>query len=204
MRNFIFICYFIFLIPIISYSQLKITTTFIERTETDKRITNILDFSISSFINDDLLIGLTNEEAIADHISYGYNPVKDSLNVSNFQLFLKYYLQENTFFSIKIPTKSDIAGMSTFDRIRVGGGYIFHSENNLDFDVSYDLLLQPNANGWRKGKITIGVSKIIDINMLKASVNSRLFHKFTQWLNTPPENGYRESMYYSKLNSTSE
>ena len=32
--------------------------------------------------------------------------------------------------------------MSTIDRARVGGGYIFHSENNLDFDVSYDLLLR--------------------------------------------------------------
>ena len=90
--------------------------------------------------------------------------------------------------------------MSNFDRVRVGGGYIFHSENNLDFDVSYDLLLQPNPNGWRKGKITIGVSKIIDINMPKPSVNSRLFYKFTKWLNTPLENGYRESMYYSKSN----
>ena len=200
MKKIIFVFSFVYFFSLNSNSQVLIKADILEVTDTDKNLTEKFDLFIGTFINKNLVVGLTNEEAIADHVLYGYNPVKDSLNVSNFQLFLKYYLQENTFFSIKIPTKNDIPGMSNFDRVRVGGGYIFHSENNLDFDVSYDLLLQPNPNGWRKGKITIGVSKIIDINMPKPSVNSRLFYKFTKWLNTPLENGYRESMYYSKSN----
>ena len=193
-----FIIFFIF--SLTSNSQVLFKADILEITDTDKKLTEKFDLFIGTFINKNLIFGLTNEEAIADHVLDGYNPVKDSLNVSNFQLFLKYSLQKNTFFLIKIPTKDDIAGMSISDRIRVGGGYIFHSENNLDFDLSYDFLLKPNQNGWRKGKITIGVSKILDVNIPKTSVNSRIFQKFTKWLNTPLENGYRESMCYSKSN----
>ena len=195
---FLFILFYLFSFN--SNSQVLFKADVLEITDTDKKLTEKLDLFFGTYINKNLVFGFTNEKAIADHVLYGYNPVKDSLNVSNFQLFLKYTLQKNTFFLIKIPTKEDIAGMSIFDRIRVGGGYIFHSENDLDFDLSYDLLLKPNQNGWRKGKITIGVSKILDANIPKTSVSFRLFQKFTKWLNTPLENGYRQSMYYSKSN----
>ena len=200
MRKIILVLGLVYLFSFNTSSQVLLKADILEITDTDKKLTEKIDLFIGTFINKKLVVGITNEGAIADHVVYGYNPVKDSLNVSNFQLFLKYFSQENTFFSIKIPTKNDIPDMSVYDRIRVGGGYILHSENNLDFDVSYDLLLQPNLNGWRKGKITIGVSKILDLNIPQNSVKSRLFRKFTKWLNTPLENGYRESMFYSRSN----
>ena len=58
-----------------------------ERTETKKKMSDILDLSISTFISNDLLIGLTNEDAVADHIQEGFNPIQDSFIVSDFQLF---------------------------------------------------------------------------------------------------------------------
>ena len=87
MRKLLFIFYLIYFIPIFTYSQVIITANFIERTDTKKKITDILDLSISSFINNDLLIGLTNEDAVADYIQDGFNPIQDSFIVSDFQLF---------------------------------------------------------------------------------------------------------------------
>ena len=155
MRKLLFIFYLIYFIPIFTYSQVIITVNFIERTDTKKKITDILDLSISSFINNDLLIGLTNEDAVADYIQDGFNPIQDSFIVSDFQLFFKYYHDKGSFFILKIPTSSDAIGISVFDRIRVGGGYVFYSEDNFDFDISYDLLLRSNINGWKKGRLTI-------------------------------------------------
>ena len=54
----------------------------------EQKFTDILDLSISSFINNDLLIGLTNEDAV-DYIQDGFNPIQDSFIVSDFQLFFK-------------------------------------------------------------------------------------------------------------------
>ena len=132
MRNFLLIYTFICFTPIFAYSQLIITTNFIEITETEKKINNVLDLSISSFIDNNLLIGLTNEKAVADYIQEGFNPIQDSLLVSDFQLFFKYYFNNNSFLFLKLPTSSDAQGISVFDRIRLGGGYVFHSANNFD------------------------------------------------------------------------
>lgn len=200
MRKLIFIFYFIYFIPIFTYSQVIITTNFIERTETKKKISDILDLSISTFISNDLLIGLTNEDAVADYIQEGFNPIQDSFIVSDFQLFFKYYLDKGSFFILKIPTSSETIGISVFDRIRLGGGYVFYSENNFDFDISYDLLLRSNINGWKKGRLTIGVSAFTDVKFPKISFHSNLFHRFVNWINSPLQNGYRESMYLTKSN----
>lgn len=200
MRKLIFIFYFIYFIPIFTYSQVIITTNFIERTETKKKISDILDLSISTFISNDLLIGLTNEDAVADYIQEGFNPIQDSFIVSDFQLFFKYYLDKGSFFILKIPTSSETIGISVFDRIRLGAGYVFYSENNFDFDISYDLLLRSNINGWKKGRLTIGVSAFTDVNFPKISFHSNLFHRFVNWINSPLQNGYRESMYLTKSN----
>ena len=200
MRKLIFVFYFIFFIPVINYSQLNIKTTFIERTETKKKIKDIFDLYISSFVNDNLLIGLTNEDAVADFINEGFNPIQDSFLVSDYQIFLKYYVDKGSFFIVKIPTSSKVSQMSNFDRIRVGGGYVFYSKNNFDFDISYDFLLHSNKNGWNKGKLTIGVSTVTDIKFLKTSFHNNLFQRFVNWINTPLQKGYRESMYLSKSN----
>ena len=200
MRKLLFIFYLIYFIPIFTYSQVIITANFIERTDTKKKITDILDLSISSFINNDLLIGLTNEDAVADYIQDGFNPIQDSFIVSDFQLFFKYYHDKGSFFILKIPTSSNDIGISVFDRIRVGGGYVFYSENNFDFDISYDFLLRSNINGWKKGRLTIGVSTVTGVKFPIVSFHSNLFHRFVNWINTPLQNGYRESMYLTKSN----
>ena len=201
MRKLILILYFIYFIPIFTYSQLIISANFIERTETKKEITEILDLSISKFINKNLLIGITNEDAVADYIQEGYNPIQDSFTVSDFQLFIKCYNDyKRSFFILKIPTVSDVVGISIFDRIRLGGGYVFYSKNNFDFDISYDLLLRSNINGWRKGRLSLGVSTFTDVKFPKISFHSNLFLRFVNWINTPLQNGYREAMYLTKSN----
>ena len=172
-----------------------ITANIIERTDAKKRIMDILDISIGTFINNDLIFGFTNEKAFADYIREGYNPIHDSLIVSNFQLFFKYYYHKESFFMLKIPTASDAVGISILDRARVGGGYIFYSKNNFDFEISYDFLLSPNINGWKKGKLIIGVSTDTGFKLPMISFDSNLFHKFVNWINTPLNNGYKESMF---------
>ena len=197
MKNLLF---FFCLIPFVSFSQIIISANVIERTDTKKKITNILDFSIGSFINNDLIVGITNEDAVADYIEHGFNPIQDSFIVSNLQLFIKYYDDKGYFFLMKIPTSSNVKGISIYDRIRVGGGYNFYSDHNLDLHVSYDVLLNPNLNGWNKGKLSLGISKDISnldknkkvIKLPTTSFDSKILNRFINWINTPLPNGYRE------------
>ena len=197
MKNLLFLfCW----IPFVSFSQIIISANVIERTDTKKKITNILDLSIGSFINNDLIVGITNEDAVADYIEHGFNPIQDSFIVSNLQLFIKYYNDNGSFFLMKIPTSSNVNGISIYDRIRVGGGYIFYSDYNLDFHVSYDVLLSPNLNGWDKGELSLGISKNISnlyenkkgVKLPIISFDSSLLNRFISWINTPLSNGYRE------------
>ena len=191
------------LIPFISLSQIMISSNILERTDTKKKITNILDLSIGSFINNDLIVGITNEDAVADYIEHGFNPIQDSFIVSNLQLFIKYYDDKGYFFLMKIPMSSNVKGISIYDRIRVGGGYNFYSDHNLDFHVSYDVLLNPNLNGWDKGKLSLGISKDISnldknkkvIKLPTTSFDSKILNRFINWINTPLSNGYREFVF---------
>ena len=192
MKKLIFI---FFIIPFFTYSQLVISTKLIDIKDAKREINKVLDFSIGSFINNKTIVGITNEQAVADYIKAGFNPVQDSLIVSNFQLFFKYY-NKDYFVLMKIPISSDIRDISIFDRTRFGGGYIFYSYNDLDFDISYDFLLSSNLNGWNKGKLGIGITASADITF--PSISTNLFNKLVNWINTPLSNGYRESMYLSK------
>ena len=181
--------------PYISYSQVIIKADFLQKTDSKNTIENLFDLSIGSFVNNNLIIGLTHEDAIADYIQEGFNPTQDSLVVSDFQLFFKYYYDNRSFFILKIPTSSDVIDMSIFERVRVGGGYIFHLKDNFDFDISYDVLLSQNINGWNKGKLSIGISTDAFQNFPKVSFCSNLLQRFSDWVNTPLSNGYRESMF---------
>ena len=143
--------------PYISYSQVIIKADLIQITDSKKNIENSFNLSISSFINNNIVVGLTSEAAIADYIQEGFEPIQDILLISDFQLFCKYYYKRS-FVILKIPTSSDVIDISIFDRVRVGGGYVFHSKENFDFDISYDVLLSQNTNGWNKGKLSIGIS----------------------------------------------
>ena len=192
MKKLIFI---FFIIPFFTYSQLVISTKLIEIKDAKREINKVLDFSIGSFINNKTIVGITNEQAVADYIKAGFNPAQDSLIVSNFQLFFKYY-NKDYFVLMKIPISSDIRDISIFDRTRFGGGYIFYSYNDLKFDISYDFLLSSNLNGWNKGKLGIGITASTDITF--PSISTNLFNKLVNWINTPLSNGYRESMYLSK------
>jgi hypothetical protein len=148
----------LFFTPYISYSQVIIKADLIQITDSKKNIESSFDLSISSFINNNIVIGLTSESALADYIQEGFEPIQDSLLISHFQLFCKYYYNKRSFFVLKIPTSSDVIDISIFDRVRLGGGYVFHSKSNFDFDISYDVLLSQNINGWNKGKLSIGIS----------------------------------------------
>ena len=192
MKKLILILYFT---PYLSYSQVIIKADLIQKTDSKNTIENLFDLSIGSFVNYNLIIGLTNEDAIADYTQDGFNPIQDSLVVSDFQLFFKYFYDKRSFFILKIPTSSDVIDMSIFERVRVGGGYIFHSKDNFDFDISYDVLLSPNINGWNKGKLSIGISTDAFENFPKVSFDSNLLQKFSYWVNTPLSYGYRESMF---------
>ena len=90
MRKIILVLGLVYLFSFNSSSQVFLKADILEITDTDKKLTEKIDLFIGTFINKKLVVGITNEAAIADHVAYGYNPVKDSLNVSNFQLFLKY------------------------------------------------------------------------------------------------------------------
>ena len=85
---------FFFLIPFITCSQIFISTNFIERANSVEKTTLINNLSIGSVINDNLILGITTENAVSDYIEEGYNPVQDSLILSSFQLFLKYYADD--------------------------------------------------------------------------------------------------------------
>ena len=187
----LFLCF----IHYISYSQVIIKSDLIQITDSKKNIENLFDLSIGSFVNNNLIMGLTNEDAIADYIQEGFNSTQDSLVVSDFQLFFKYFYDKRSFFILKIPTSSDVIDISIFDRARLGVGYVFHSKDNFDFDISYDVLLSQNINGWNKGKLSIGISTDALENFPKVSFDSNLLQKFSDWVNTPLSNGYRESMF---------
>ena len=143
--------------PYISYSQVIIKADLIQRTDSKKIIENSFDLSISSFINNNIVIGLTSEDATADFIQEGLDPIQDSLFQSHYHLFSRYYYNKRSFFECKVPaTTKD--GIFVVERVRVGAGYVFLSKDNFDFEISYDVLLFQNKNGWNKGNLSIGIS----------------------------------------------
>ena len=199
MKNLIFLFCFI---PVVSLSQTMISVNVLERKDTQKNTTDIFDISIGSFIKNNLLLGITNENAVADYIEDGFNTVQDSLIVSNFQLFLKYYDDRGFFLLMKMPISGNGKGISSSDRIRAGGGYIFYSDNNFDFDISYNVLVSPNLNGFHKGVFRLGISTDIsnfnahnnELKLPTTSFEPNLLNKVISWINTPLPNGYRESV----------
>ena len=200
MKNLIFLFCFI---PVIALSQTMISVNVFERKDAQKHTTDNFDISIGSFIDDNLLVGITNEDAVADYIEDGVNPpVQDSLIVSNFQVFLKYYDNRGFFLLMKMPLSGNGKGISSSDRIRAGGGYIFYSDNNLDFDISYNVLVSPNLNGFHKGVFRLGISTDIsnfnahnnELKLPTTSFEPNLLNKVISWINTPLPNGYRESV----------
>ena len=153
--------------PYISYSQVIIKADLIQRTDSKKIIENSFDLSISSFINHNVVIGITTEDAIADYIQEGFDPIQDSLIISNYHLFSRYYYNKSSFFVLKVPAILNLNqfpldfNLSTnflFEGVRIGGGYVFHTKDNFNFEISYDVLLSQNINGWNKGNLSIGVS----------------------------------------------
>ena len=199
MKNLIFLFCFI---PVVSLSQTMISVNVLERKDTQKNTTDIFDISIGSFIDNNLLVGVTNEDAVADYIEDGFNPIQDSFIVSSFQVFLKYYDNRGFFLLMKMPLSGNGEGISSSDRIRAGGGYIFYSDNNLDFDISYNVLVSPNLNGFHKGVFRLGISTDIsnfnahnnELKLPTTSFEPNLLNKVISWINTPLPNGYRESV----------
>ena len=191
-------------IPFIVCSQTFISTNFIERTNTSEKITliNMLNnLYIGSFINDNLILGISNEDAVSDYFEEEYNPIQDSLIISSFQLFVKYY-SADFFIFMKIPPYTNFSNISLNDNLRVGVGYVVYKDKKLDLEVSYNRLVKSNQNGFYKGELNLGISTSISSisanrkfkNLLKSSIGSNYLHSVLDWINTPLSHGYRESL----------
>ena len=191
-------------IPFIACSQTFISTSFIERTNSLEKITpiNMLNnLYIGSVINDNLILGITTDDAVSDYIEKGFNPVKDSLIISNFQLFLKYYT-DDFFLLMKMPAYTNFSNISINDKIRIGVGYIIYRDEKLDFEVSYNRLLNSNQNGFHKGELNLGISTSMSSlttirkhkNLQEYSIIPNFFRSVLDWINTPLAHGYRESL----------
>ena len=201
MKKVIFILVFI---PFIACSQIVISTNFIERTNSGEKITpiNMLNnIYVGSLINHNLILGITTEDAVSDYIEEGYNPVQDSLIISSFQLFLKYYA-DDFFLLIKMPSSTNFSNISKFDRIRVGAGYVIYRDEAFDFELSYNRLLHSNQNGFHKGELNLGISTSMSSltanrkykNLQGHSIIPNFFRTVLDWMNTPLVHGYRESL----------
>ena len=201
MKKIIFILVFI---PFIVTSQTTISTNLIQRTNSSEKPTLINmfeNFYFGSFINDNLILGITNDDAVSDYIEDGYSPVKDSLIISNFQLFLKYY-SDDFFFLMKIPPHTNISNISIYDNIRVGVGYIVYIDKKLDLELSYNRLLNSNQNGFCKGELNLSLSTTISSftserkhrDLQGYSFVPNFFRSVLDWINTPLVHGYRESL----------
>ena len=201
MKKLIIILVFI---PFIACSQTLISINFIERANSSEKITpiNMLNnLYIGSVINDNLILGITTDAATSDYIEEGYNPVGDSLIVSSFQLFFKYY-SDDFFFLMKMPPYTNISNTSIKDNIRVGVGYVIYRDKKLDLEVSYNRLLNSNQNGFHKGELNLGISTSISSftvnrknkNLQGYSILPNFFSSVLDWINTPLVHGYRESL----------
>jgi len=201
MKKFIII---LVLFPFISWSQNFISTNFIERTNSLDKINpiNILNnLYIGSVINDNLILGITSEDAVSDFIEDGFDSVQDSLIISSFQLFVKYY-SADFFIFMKIPPYTNFSNISLNDNLRVGVGYVVYKDKKLDLEVSYNRLVKSNQNGFYKGELNLGISTSISSisanrkfkKLLKSSIGSNYLHSVLDWINTPLSHGYRESL----------
>ena len=153
---------------------------------------------VGSFINDNLILGVTTNTAFTDYIKEGYNPVQDSIVISQFQLFLKCYI-DNFFFLIKLPTpvrRSNIIDAN----IRVGVGCIIYRNKEIDLELSYNRLLQSNYNRFSKGELNLGISTSFSrLKVNRKSINeysnlSNFFDSILDWIHTPLVYGYKESL----------
>ncbi len=155
------ILFLICFIPLVSFSQIVVIVDMFEMSDTKKEISVddiINSISFGAFINQNVLIGATNRNALADYIEDGYNPVQDSLVVAKFQCFIRYYIND-FFLLLRSPLSSKISNISPLDRARVGAGYILYdTKDNVHFEVNYNMLLNPNQNGFNKGELNLGLS----------------------------------------------
>ena len=171
----------------------------LEKRDSYNKINNNINLTIGSFVNTNLVVGITNESAVADFIKDGFEPVQDSLVVSDFQFFLRYYLDDKSFFILKMPTSSNVKGITIKDRLRVGVGCVIYSDNSFTCDLGYDLLFSSNFNGWRKGEFNIGLTVKTASLYIFPIISTSIFDKFMNWLSTPLVYGYKQSMYSHRL-----
>ena len=191
----------LFFVPFILCSQTFVSTNFIERTNSSEKITPLNNLYIGSVINDNLILGITTDNAVSDYIEEGYNPVQDSLIISNFQLFLKYY-SDDLFFLMKMPAYTNISDISIYDNVRIGVGYVIFRNNKIDLEVSYNRLLNSNQNGFYKDELNLGIStRISSLTANRKYKNSQVysiipnfFRSVLYWIDSPLVHGYRESL----------
>lgn len=192
------------LLPFLVSSQNIISTNFIQRTNSFEKPTliNIFDnLYFGSFINNNLILGITSDASKSDYIKNGYTPVEDSLIVSKFQLFFKYYY-DDFFFLMKIPPYTNLSNISVNENIRIGLGYVVYKNDEFDLQVSYNRLLNSNKNGFYKGEINVGISTYFP--SIRSNKKHKIFkarshfpnflYSVVNWINMPLQKGYRESL----------
>ncbi len=191
--------------PIISASQVFISTSFINRADANKKFSssNLCEnISISSFINDNLAIGFSNEKSVADYIYDGLNPVQDSLVIADYKFFLNYYLKNNIFIFYSIPFKKMNEDLNLLERHRFGAGFNIVMSKYSSCELNYNLLVNSNKNGFRKGKLSISykynLAGVQKLNFNSEILLTKLFKKIIVWLNTPLNKGYKSDMFFVK------
>ena len=116
-----------------------------------------------------VILGLTFEDSKTDFRKDYLEPVNDSILVSNSQVFLRVYNKAGYFVSCRIPLDYQIKDNENnninVDYVRVGIGRTLDINKSFNLDFHYNLLLYPNKDGFRKGFLTFGVSKIFNIKL---------------------------------------
>lgn len=152
--------------PILGFSQAFFAHKLLSISDTKKKISNVgfqENILVGFYINENILFGISTEDAVADYIDEGYSPVQDSLIISSEQIFIRYYLKNDFFIYTKSPFNSRVADISPFERNRFGVGYIFYRKSNFDFEIGYDALLNKNDNEFRKGAWNLSFSyRVLD------------------------------------------
>ena len=126
---------------------------------------------IGAFLNSKLIFGFTNQAAFADYIVEGQEPIQDSLIVSEYQAFARYFLFNKVFLHITTPLSNNYSSLAIQRRDRVGIGYSKTIMNNIDIELAFDMLINENKNGFRKSQISISLTKNINSKKLKQMIN---------------------------------
>lgn len=159
-------------------SRFFVSTFFFQQKDSDDKLSSInplenISFGIAIYSNkkaeiannkvDHIICGITLENSVSDFRRDGFEPISDSILISNAQFFTRIYNKKGLFVGLLLP----INHIVSIERTRMLIGFSYKILNNIDIDIdmSYRFLLEPNKDGFRKGMLTLGVSRRINIKL---------------------------------------